>query len=202
MKSRAIVIGLFVGGFFIPFAFIVIFCILIVRLIRSKRRSLELALRIECKITSCSLLDVDKDQLLVKTKPLQKADLERTVIEVERHTGVGSFDLVYKTQQRKRNGLTNVLIKRERQVTKMVVACVAFFCLSWFPYAIVVIIGQIGVDVERYVTPIAATLPALFAKTSVISNPLFYTIVNPDCKIHFRRLFRIKEKKTLETNAN
>lgn len=195
--------GLFVGGFFIPFSSIVIFCILIVRLIRSKRRSLELALRIECKIPSCSLLEVDKDQLLVKTKPLQKGDLDGTVIEVERNTGVGSFDLVYKTQQRgKKNGLTNVLVKRERQVTKMVVACVAFFCLSWFPYAIVVITGQIGVDVEKYVTPIAATLPALFAKTSAIFNPLFYTIVNPDCKIHFRRLFGIREKKTLETNAN
>lgn len=192
--------GLFVGGFFIPFASIVIFCILIVRLIHSKRRSLELALRIECKNPNFSLLEVAKEQDL-KAKP-KIAEFERTVIEVERHTGVGSFDLVYKTQQKRRNGLTNVLVKRERQVTKMVIACVAFFCLSWFPYAIVVIIGQIGIDVERYVTPIAATLPALFAKTSAIFNPLFYTIVNPDCKIHFRRLFGIREKKTLETNAN
>lgn len=198
--------GMFFGGFLAPLILIVVFYSLIVRLIHLKSRSLQSALRIECKHQTFSLLSQHKRY---QGKPiLHRLDSsDRSVIEIERQTTNESFDLdinaIIRSQKRRRNGLTNVLVKRERQVTKTVVACVGFFCLSWFPYAIIVLIAQIGIDVDRYVTPLTATLPALFAKTSTIFNPLIYTVINSDCKVHFKRLFRIKERKPMsliETN--
>ena len=93
---------------------------------------------------------------------------------------------------RSNNG--NNMEKREHQVTKTVILCISLFCISWMPYIMIIIVAQFGNNIENYITPLTASLPALFAKSSTIFNPLIYTLINPECKIHLMRLFGIKSK--------
>jgi hypothetical protein len=86
------------------------------------------------------------------------------------------------------------LLKRELRVTKTVIICIGVFCLSWMPYTIIIIMAQMGADLESYTTPFTVSLPTLFTKISIILNPLIYTLVNSECKVHFKRLLRLKEK--------
>lgn len=83
----------------------------------------------------------------------------------------------------------NLVIRREIRVTRQILACVSLFCITWFPYAIVVLIAQYGSHIERFVTPVTATLPALFAKSSVVLNPILYTLTSTECRTFFRRHF-------------
>ncbi|XP_063217234.1 rhodopsin, GQ-coupled-like, partial [Bacillus rossius redtenbacheri] len=62
----------------------------------------------------------------------------------------------------------------------IIVTLVALFLVSWAPYTIVTLVGQFG-DASL-VTPWVATLPALFAKASVVYNPIVYGLSHP----HFR----------------
>jgi hypothetical protein len=57
---------------------------------------------------------------------------------------------------------------------------VVLFLVSWTPYSILSLIGQFG-DASL-VTPWSATLSALFAKASVVYNPIIYGLSHP----HFR----------------
>lgn len=92
----------------------------------------------------------------------------------------------------------NYLIKREIKVIKSVVLCVVLFCLSWAPYAIMVLLAQFGNNIEDYITPLSTSLPALFAKTSAIYNPIVYTLTNNGCRRFFLKIWRGDSKKKLE----
>ncbi|XP_071455747.1 rhodopsin-like [Hetaerina americana] len=70
------------------------------------------------------------------------------------------------------------------RTAEVILTLVLLFLISWTPYTVVSMIGQFG-DVER-VTPWAATLPAIFAKASVIYNPIVYGLSHP----HFRSSVR------------
>lgn len=76
---------------------------------------------------------------------------------------------------------------REAKVAKTILLIVTMFCLSWSPYVIVTIVAQFGANIEDYITPYTAALPALFAKSSSIFNPIIYTLTNNDCKMYFKR---------------
>ncbi|KAG8223385.1 Arthropsin, partial [Ladona fulva] len=66
----------------------------------------------------------------------------------------------------------------------IILTLVLLFLTSWTPYSVVSLIGQFG-DIQR-VTPWTATLPAIFAKASVIYNPIVYGLSHP----HFRSSVR------------
>nr|CAD7573163.1 unnamed protein product [Timema californicum] len=66
------------------------------------------------------------------------------------------------------------------RTANIIIMLVALFVISWTPYTVVTMIGQFG-DV-RLVTPWVATMPALFAKASVVYNPIVYGLSHP----HFR----------------
>ena len=59
------------------------------------------------------------------------------------------------------------------------------FVVAWTPYAAVTFAAQFGSNIEAYINPYTTSLPALFAKTSSVYNPLIYTLSNKD----FRRFF-------------
>ncbi|PSN50450.1 hypothetical protein C0J52_04961, partial [Blattella germanica] len=66
------------------------------------------------------------------------------------------------------------------RTAEIIIMLVALFLVSWTPYAVVTCIGQFG-D-QRLVTPWVASLPAFFAKASVVYNPIVYGLSHP----HFR----------------
>uniref|UniRef100_A0A8D8Q7C5 Rhodopsin, GQ-coupled n=2 Tax=Cacopsylla melanoneura TaxID=428564 RepID=A0A8D8Q7C5_9HEMI len=66
---------------------------------------------------------------------------------------------------------------RTAQILLMLVIC---FLLAWTPYAVITFIGQFG-D-QSLVTPWLSATPAIFAKASVVYNPLIYGLSHPSFK--------------------
>nr|QYF06563.1 ciliary opsin [Macrobiotus sp.] len=63
----------------------------------------------------------------------------------------------------------------------MIIFMVAAFLFAWMPYAVVSLIVVFGGD--YLITPSAAAAPAIFAKSSIIYNPIIYVLTNP--KVRF-----------------
>lgn len=87
----------------------------------------------------------------------------------------------------------NLFVQKEVSVAKRIMIMVISFCLAWLPYSLCVLYGQFGSDVRTYVTPYSSSLPAVFAKSSSIYNPIIYVLTNKDCKTYFMKLL-IKKK--------
>ncbi|KTG32596.1 hypothetical protein cypCar_00036809, partial [Cyprinus carpio] len=66
--------------------------------------------------------------------------------------------------------------RAEREVTRMVVVMVISFLVCWVPYASVAwyIFGNQGAEFG----PIVMTIPAFFAKSAALYNPVIYIILN------------------------
>lgn len=47
-----------------------------------------------------------------------------------------------------------------------------FFVMAWTPYSILVLVGQFGPD--GFIQPWMSQIPSVFAKVSVLYNPLIY----------------------------
>ncbi|XP_064103928.1 melanopsin-like [Macrobrachium nipponense] len=77
--------------------------------------------------------------------------------------------------------------RNDLRTAQMVLTLILLFIISWSPYATVSLIGQFG-DV-RLLTPWVTTLPALFAKASVIYNPIVYGMSHPHFRSSLQHLF-------------
>nr|DAC74066.1 TPA_exp: C-type opsin [Branchiostoma belcheri] len=75
------------------------------------------------------------------------------------------------------------ITRREKRVTWMVVVMVACFVVCWLPYGVMALVVTFGG--EEMVTPEAAMVPSLFAKSSVAYNAGIYVAMNSQ----FRRCF-------------
>ena len=85
-----------------------------------------------------------------------------------------------------------IFFKKEITIVKRIVLMIMTFCVAWLPYTIFVIYGQFGNDTRLYVTPYTTSLPAMFAKSSSIYNPIIYVLTNKECKVYFTKLFMRK----------
>ncbi|KAK7070417.1 hypothetical protein SK128_021346 [Halocaridina rubra] len=77
--------------------------------------------------------------------------------------------------------------RNDLKTAQMVLTLILLFIISWSPYATVSLIGQFG-DI-RFLTPWMSTLPALFAKASVIYNPIVYGMSHPHFRSSLQHLF-------------
>ncbi|CAH0386546.1 unnamed protein product [Bemisia tabaci] len=66
------------------------------------------------------------------------------------------------------------------KTAEIILMLVVLFLVAWTPYAVVTLIGQFGNPL--LITPWVSALPALFAKASVVYNPIVYSLSHP----HFR----------------
>lgn len=66
--------------------------------------------------------------------------------------------------------------KAEKEVTRMVILMVIFFLICWLPYASVAF--YIFTHQGSNFGPIFMTVPAFFAKSSSIYNPVIYIMMN------------------------
>ncbi|XP_060077592.1 visual pigment-like receptor peropsin [Ylistrum balloti] len=77
--------------------------------------------------------------------------------------------------------------RRQKYIAKTIFFMLGAFLLSWCPYAIVVIWSAIGDS--RDLPNLVVILPALFAKISVIWNPLIYAFRNRELKNSWKAIF-------------
>ena len=66
--------------------------------------------------------------------------------------------------------------KAEREVTRMCVLMVLGFLVAWTPYA--TFAGWIFLNKGAAFTALTAALPAFFAKSSALYNPVIYVLFN------------------------
>ncbi|TDH14587.1 hypothetical protein EPR50_G00043930 [Perca flavescens] len=66
--------------------------------------------------------------------------------------------------------------KAEKEVSRMVVVMIFAFCFCWGPYTFYVCFGAANPGYAFH--PLAAALPAYFAKSATIWNPLIYAFMN------------------------
>lgn len=72
----------------------------------------------------------------------------------------------------------------EIRTAQIVVTLIFVYITAWTPYAIVTLIGQFGPE-DSPLSPIATAIPAYFAKTAVVLDPIVYGLSHP----HFRTSF-------------
>ncbi|CAG7838004.1 unnamed protein product, partial [Allacma fusca] len=75
--------------------------------------------------------------------------------------------------------------KNDLRTAQVILTIIVCFLMSWTPYAVVSVVGQFG-DASS-LTPLGTALPAIFAKASVIYNPIVYGLSHP----HFRSAIRM-----------
>ncbi|XP_078104810.1 green-sensitive opsin-like [Sander vitreus] len=66
--------------------------------------------------------------------------------------------------------------KAEREVTRMCFLMVMGFLVAWVPYASFA--GWIFLNKGAYFSPLTAAIPAFFAKSSALYNPVIYVLLN------------------------
>ena len=92
----------------------------------------------------------------------------------------------------------SIYSKREIKLVKIICLIVLIYIIAWTPYAAVTLASQFGSNIEAYINPYTTSMPALFAKTSSIYNPLIYTIYIKDFHRFFFQscsMFRVRGKR-------
>ncbi|KAK4014840.1 hypothetical protein OUZ56_027350 [Daphnia magna] len=74
----------------------------------------------------------------------------------------------------------------EIRTAQIVVTLIFVYLTAWTPYAVVTLIGQFGSEDSQLLSPMATAIPAYFAKTAVVLDPLVYGFSHP----HFRNSLR------------
>ncbi|XP_023697691.1 vertebrate ancient long opsin a [Paramormyrops kingsleyae] len=89
--------------------------------------------------------------------------------------------------------------KPDRQVTRMVVVMIVAFMVGWTPYAAFSIV--VTACPTLHLDPRLAAVPAFFAKTAAVYNPVIYIFMNKQFRTCLIQLFKCNGD-TLEPNPN
>ena len=189
-KSRFIIISILFGGFLLPFILLLVFYSLLLKSVKAKSQLFSKLLgNRDYKSSNSSAYAVKA----YRTERRNAIKTSLVLYDIIRRRNINFIDALIEMNLNRSN-IGRKLAKREHRVTKTVILCISLFCISWMPYIMIIIVAQFGYNIENYITPLFSFLPALFAKSSAIFNPLIYTLINPECKIHLMRLFGIKSK--------
>lgn len=185
LKSRLIICSIVLGGFIIPFVLLVSFYTLALKTLKAKVEYFKTVSNVEKLVSSTSI-----SSPTIRRRNALKIPPELSTISANlTPTSRAFINILMLKKSPNQVKIHMKFRKRELLVTKAVITFIAIFLLSWMPYIMIVIVAQIGINIENYVTPLTVSLPCLFAKSSTILNPLIYTLINPECKAHFKRLF-------------
>jgi hypothetical protein len=94
---------------------------------------------------------------------------------------------------------TKKRIDREKMLTKCMITLVTSFLVSWLPYALVCLYAAF---VSSDIPPMFGTLPAMFAKSSMLWSALFYIFTNKQFKSKVFKHLGIKEKEKKEKDIS
>ena len=105
---------------------------------------------------------------------------------VSRHENMLRSQALITNNPHLRSGNQN--IKLEMKVARVSTIVVILFCISWMPYAVVGLIGVSGNG--SLITPLVSLIPVMFAKVSVVCNPLVYAVSMNRFKLQMEACFR------------
>ena len=195
-KSRFIILSILFGGFLLPFILLLVFYSLVLKSVKAKSQLFSKFLGTNENNSSDFSTTITNARTcgIERRNALKMASVISKISDNIRRRNITFIDSLIVTMNFNRTNNGNNMVKREYQVTKSVILCISLFCISWLPYMMIIIVAQFGNNIENYITPLTASLPDLFAKSSAIFNPLIYTIINPECKIHLNHLFGFKSK--------
>jgi len=86
----------------------------------------------------------------------------------------------------------------EKRVAFNLIIYLSGFIISWTPYAVVSMISAFANP--DLISPMGALLPAIFAKSSMLTSSIFYILSNHKIRYRFLRLATSEEY--LENNPN
>ncbi|KYO42267.1 opsin-VA [Alligator mississippiensis] len=88
----------------------------------------------------------------------------------------------------------------ERQVTRMVVIMILAYLVCWSPYAAFSILVTACPSME--LNPCLAAMPAFFAKTATVYNPIIYVFMNKQFRRCLIQMFKCSDIEITESNLN
>lgn len=91
-------------------------------------------------------------------------------------------------------------IKNELKTAKVSIIVILVFCVSWFPYATVALIGEFGDAI--LVTRLASGIPCLCAKFSTVVNPLIYALLHPKFRVRLFSMSTCSELNRLQNHSS
>lgn len=186
-RQTVLMLAMFVFGFFVPLALIILFYMLMWHFLRNS----SVFLTYNVRYPPSKSLD-DSSSLLTTTTTIATA----TTTSSPMATMNGHNKKMPEWTGRDRRSTSQMSsrdreqsLKKEMRVARMIALIVLAFVLAWLPYALVTLFAQFGPleQLDRYITPYTTSLPALFAKLSSVYNPVLYTLTNSDCLRFFKR---------------
>ncbi|XP_071549153.1 visual pigment-like receptor peropsin [Panulirus ornatus] len=109
-------------------------------------------------------------------------------------------NIIVTLNQHGQTGLQAGVARAERRVAVMVVIMGSTFLMAWTPYAVLALIMAFGDP--SVVTPGAAVVPAIFAKSSCMYNPIIYVGLNTQFRSAWSRLFCCREDVVTQGHVN
>lgn len=189
--TRVIMILMFSGGFLVPLLIITVFYILLWTFLRNN--SMFNSYQLRYKQSNKYSVELSTHYLTKNSTQYSKSSIDLYKLKKKASNDLefvkSSDSVVNIIGNNKETKCHNSLVKREIKVAKTIILIVAMFCIAWLPYAVVALLSQfLSVNLRLdFVTPYTTSLPAIFAKTSSIYNPILYTLTNKECKAYFQR---------------
>ena len=90
-------------------------------------------------------------------------------------------------------GRSQVAINRERRIASIGFIMASAFCLAWMPYAVV---SMMSVRSPSSVSPLAATISSIIAKSSTCYFPVIYGITHTSFRREIMRMLRREQNET------
>ncbi|OCT71643.1 hypothetical protein XELAEV_18034622mg [Xenopus laevis] len=90
--------------------------------------------------------------------------------------------------------------KPEREVTRMVVIMILAFLICWTPYAAFSILATAHPNID--LDPRLSAIPAFFAKTASMYNPIIYVYMNKQFRRCLYQMFHLNDPDAKESNIN
>ncbi len=87
----------------------------------------------------------------------------------------------------------------ERNLTIIMMLLVGFFTISWTPYALVALYAAF---VDSNLAPLSGTLPAMFAKSSMVWSSVLYIFTNKQIRVKLTRGLFFKEMERAEISIS
>ncbi|XP_072269353.1 opsin-5-like [Pyxicephalus adspersus] len=129
--------------------------------------SYTIALFVFCFLIPCGIIITSFTMILITMKGSRKA--------VERHSSVPA----------RMNSVQTIIVKLS------IAVCIGFFT-AWSPYAIIAMWAAFGsIDI---IPPLAFAVPAIFAKSSTMYNPLIYLLLKPNFRNMLAQRFSVFHK--------
>lgn len=91
-------------------------------------------------------------------------------------------------------------LENEKKLTIIVMCYVGIFIVTWTPYAFVSMYSAF-ID-PKDISPLGATIPAMFAKSSMVWGTILYLYSNSKIRAKFNATLFTKEAPTETSNRN